>query len=280
MDVLRLIYQIPVIREFQSFSCANIPADDAPVLKVSIKFAVELFKRDNVRPLRRRLIIALVQSLNTTLTDEQSKKANPPTSVSVLAFCNKNALIHSTVEIPIHSGLLDIPPAILHVIDLDTNAPPTANRRTVLYLHGGGYINSPSPVGQLGMALETAKAARARYLFILEYSLAPKVLYPGQTVQAVAALQILCAKSGSDIASDVVATGGSANDLVRKFDGPAAVEDLILIGDSAGGPSCAELASSSQVSLPLCTSYQTYETYSRGCHAIAMGHDLVRRAVI
>lgn len=196
---------------------------------------MQIFKRDNVRPLGRRLIVAFVQSMSSTIGYEQQRRTTPPTAAGVRLFAKGKSIPHSTIEIPINSSDLKIPPAVIHVLDLNPDAAPGSSRRAIFYLHGGGYVVPPSAPGQVGMALEMAKTAKARYLLVLEYGLAPEVAYPGQLVQAAAALKVLCAKACSDVAKDVTGSDGAAEELVSKFDGPSIAEDLVLIGDSAGG---------------------------------------------
>jgi acetyl esterase/lipase len=205
-------------------------------LKFSLKAASNIIKQDDVRPLRRRLAVALIQSLSDTLSETQLNGLNLPTSTGIKTFCQKNSLTHSTITIPIKYAEfgIPIPPAILHVIDLTSLGAERENRRSVLYLHGGGYVNSPSPIGQLGMALEMAQAAQVRYLIILEYGLAPQLRYPGQLVQVIAALQVLCASSLANANCHVSATKAIGKDLLAGPRSPLAA-DLILAGDCAGG---------------------------------------------
>lgn len=62
---------------------------------------------------------------------------------------------------------------------------------TVLYFHGGGYVNPMRAVGHTPFVLSCAKACKAKEVVFLEYALAPEHPYPAQLIHAVAALRYL-----------------------------------------------------------------------------------------
>ena len=80
--------------------------------------------------------------------------------------------------------------------------------RTVLYLHGGGYVFG-SPKSHRGLTFELARKARAE-VFSLDYRLAPEHPYPAAVDDALAAYQALL-EAGRD------------------------PEAMVVGGDSAGG---------------------------------------------
>jgi acetyl esterase/lipase len=85
---------------------------------------------------------------------------------------------------------LEVPTAYLHIIDLSATGrllKPEDDSQAVLYFHGGGYA-APMRVEQLQMAILIASKSKSRHVVVLEYSLTPEVPYPGQLVQAKAAL--------------------------------------------------------------------------------------------
>ncbi|KAL1836184.1 hypothetical protein VTJ49DRAFT_5465 [Mycothermus thermophilus] len=86
---------------------------------------------------------------------------------------------------------------------------------TVLYIHGGGYVNPLRGPAHMPFIMECATACGARNVVILEYGLAPEHPYPAQLVHCVAALRHL-----------LQPTAPGMN--LRP-------EDVVLAGDSAGG---------------------------------------------
>jgi epsilon-lactone hydrolase len=72
--------------------------------------------------------------------------------------------------------------------------PGAAARRTVLYLHGGGYVVG-APKDYRGMVSHIARAAQAQAL-TLDYRLAPENPHPAAVEDAVAAYRWLLANGG------------------------------------------------------------------------------------
>jgi acetyl esterase/lipase len=201
-------------------------------MKFALAAAKAICTKDPIRPLARRLAVALLKAASSTLTDEQSRGRSPPTNVAVQRFCKKYKLGEpSSITIPVIARDLDVPPAVIHVIDTGASSEETINSRAIFYLHGGGYVHYPSPVGQLPLLLEAQKARPSRFLLVLQYGVAPGLLYPGQLVQAAAAIQLLCGDSTMSAPQAAVTFGHGAKALLARKSSLR----LTLLGDSAGG---------------------------------------------
>ncbi|KAL2158089.1 hypothetical protein VTH06DRAFT_4657 [Thermothelomyces fergusii] len=100
--------------------------------------------------------------------------------------------------------------------------PSTTERapgRTLLYFHGGGFVNPLREIVHMPFIMQCAEACHARQAVILEYALAPEHPYPAQLVQSVTTLHYLLGE-------------------MRLYP-----QDLVLAGDSAGGQLVAALLS-------------------------------------
>jgi epsilon-lactone hydrolase len=94
------------------------------------------------------------------------------------------------------------PPADVKIQSVDAGGisaewvipPGAAARRTVLYLHGGGYVVG-APKDYRGMVSHIARAAQAQAL-TLDYRLAPENPHPAAVEDAVAAYRWLLANGG------------------------------------------------------------------------------------
>lgn len=85
-------------------------------------------------------------------------------------------------------------------------AAGTAAARTILYLHGGGYVIG-SPATHRGLAERLSKAAGARVL-VVDYRLAPEHPFPAAVEDATAAYRWLLASGVT--AGDIAVAGDSA----------------------------------------------------------------------
>ncbi len=112
------------------------------------------------------------------------------------------------------SSELNIPPPTLHLV-----TPPDApsDGPTLLYFHGGGFVNPLRAAAHMPFILGSAAVLKAARVVILEYDLAPEHPYPAQLAQCVAALSYL------------------VNDL------STSPNNIVLAGDSAGGQLVAAL---------------------------------------
>ncbi len=136
---------------------------------------------------------------------------------AILQHCDKHNIAHRIVTIDdamrASSGAsrsARAPPATLHLLTppgpgQDENAP------TLLYFHGGGFVNPLRGAAHMPFIMRCAASCRAKQVAILEYSLAPEHPYPAQLIQCVAALRYLLQEMHMGL------------------------EDIVLAGDSAGG---------------------------------------------
>jgi acetyl esterase/lipase len=138
-------------------------------------------------------------------THKEQRFMSPPTGEAIIEYCNKHDLKLESTRLEVGRGL---PAATVHEVRLGAQPKQGA---ALLYVHGGGYINAIAGMAMIPLALECAKSARADTLFFLEYTLAPELRYPGQLVQASAAVNFLLGDRGIK------------------------PEDLVIGGESAGG---------------------------------------------
>ncbi|PGH15041.1 hypothetical protein AJ79_02723 [Helicocarpus griseus UAMH5409] len=137
-----------------------------------------------------------------------------PSGKAIECYCAKHGIPYKAVTLektPDESkdaSRLPVPPAALHFV---TPPSATANGPTMLYFHGGGYVNPLRSAGHLPFVLRCAAACKAKEVVFLEYALAPEHQYPAQLVQAVATLRYFL------------------HDLSMR------AEDIVIAGDSAGG---------------------------------------------
>ena len=152
-------------------------------------------------PAKRILVISFMKRLRG-LSFEQRRFLFEPSGQAIATFSKSGKL--ATMPMPIDCGKA-APEATLYLIRCNTGV----DEKVLLFLHGGGYVNSLSAPGHMTFALRCAGAAQAGSVAMLEYTLAPELRYPGQLVQAAAAL----------------------NKLLETYE-PG---KIILGGDSAGG---------------------------------------------
>ncbi|KAK4195146.1 Alpha/Beta hydrolase protein [Triangularia verruculosa] len=135
------------------------------------------------------------------------------TGTTIRDYCSKHNITHRTITLPVSAtDIYDeiLPPGVLHVLTLQSDE---AAAPTLLYFHGGGFVN-PLRTPHMPFIVSCGHAARAKQIIILEYSLAPEHPYPSQLIQCVASVSHLMSESsGLGIPS----------------------KDIILAGDSAGG---------------------------------------------
>lgn len=180
---------------------------------------------------RQQLLVAFLQAARGTLNQRYTfaQSRLQLTGVAVKKYCDTHKLTHTAVNVAAHSETTasvtgeDSSPSItvtLHVVT-PTDAP--ALGPTLVYTHGGGYLNPLQAAGHMPFALSCAAACGARRLVIVEYALTTEHVYPAQLVQMVAAVKHL-------LQHGTVAEGGALQP-----------DDLVLAGDSAGGHLIASL---------------------------------------
>ncbi|KKZ66014.1 hypothetical protein EMCG_08236 [[Emmonsia] crescens] len=163
---------------------------------------------------RQKLALAVLQVQRATFPTKQltSNLRNSLTGSAIEGYCTKHKIPYKTItDIPTESKTgsgVPVPPSILHFV---TPISATADGPTLLYFHGGGYVNPLRAAGHMPFVLRCAAACKAKEVIFLEYALAPEHQYPAQLIQAVAALRYLL------------------NELSLR------AEDIIIAGDSAGG---------------------------------------------
>ncbi|GJN69423.1 hypothetical protein PLICBS_003471 [Purpureocillium lilacinum] len=186
---------------------------------------------------RQKLAISNLQSLRRSLNPRQlfALSRAQLTGEAVKAYCHARGLPYTAITVPLPEkapggDTVDVPPPVLHVVT-PANAP--ARGPTLLYAHGGGYLNPIRPQGHIPLALRCAAACGARSVVFIEYSLSSEHAYPAQLVQMVAAVKHLLHRGAVGAGAD----GGPGSDV----DGTIKPGDLVLAGDSAGGHLIASL---------------------------------------
>jgi len=163
---------------------------------------------------KQNVALAFMKTSRATFSPDMmhATARKTPTRIAIQQYCEKKGISHEikTLEHSSSSSLNDvkIPPPVKHFV-----TPPSApsDGPTLLYFHGGGYVNPLRAIGHMPFILRLAEAAKAKKVVLLEYALAPEHTYPTQLVQAVAGLRHLLE------------------------DHQLKPEEIIIGGDSAGG---------------------------------------------
>jgi acetyl esterase/lipase len=137
------------------------------------------------------------------------------TGEAILRHCDKHNIPHRIVTLDATNTSdraveASIPAPTLHFLT-PPSAPANETGSTLVYFHGGGFVNPLRGAAHMPFIMRCAGACRAKQVVILEYALAPEHPYPAQLVQCVATLRYLLDEMG-----------------LRP-------DDLVLAGDSAGG---------------------------------------------
>ncbi|KAH7625353.1 Alpha/Beta hydrolase protein [Sordaria sp. MPI-SDFR-AT-0083] len=197
-----------------------------------------LFNRNPNLHWRQNLALAYLKMSRATFSAKtlHLQARRTPTGKAIKSYIHQRRIAYSTVTVPLthnapsissFSTDLDdprlslkknVPDPVLHFltpVPLYVNrhaARSTSNRKTtLLYFHGGGYVNPLRGMGHMPFILSLYKACGAKQTVVLEYALAPEHPYPAQLMQAVATLRYL---------------------LTDMLLSPS---DIVLAGDSAGG---------------------------------------------
>ncbi|KAJ4389861.1 hypothetical protein N0V93_007333 [Gnomoniopsis smithogilvyi] len=118
------------------------------------------------------------------------------TGEAIKLYCAAHGLTHQSTLVKNDDGF---PPATLHFVDCEL----TRNGPILLYFHGGGFI---VPLNSPAYAVSLARTAGAS-LVLLEYTLAPECVYPGQLSQSIAALRLILQHRNP---SEIIIAGESA----------------------------------------------------------------------
>ncbi|KAM3507838.1 hypothetical protein MY11210_006975 [Beauveria gryllotalpidicola] len=179
---------------------------------------------------RQKLSISLLQALRETLNPRHTfaHSRQRLTGAAVRDYCRDHGLEYAsiTVQLPEHTSGNGAPARVpcptLHLVT-PANAPPDGP--TLLYVHGGGYLNPLQAPGHMPFALQCAASCAATRVIVIEYALSSEHAYPAQLIQMVAAVKYLFHQ----------AIPGTA------IDAGLQPENLIIAGDSAGGHLIASL---------------------------------------
>ncbi|UNI13649.1 hypothetical protein JDV02_000372 [Purpureocillium takamizusanense] len=194
---------------------------------------------------RQKLAISHIQSLRRSLNPRQLFALSRArlTGEAIRAYCHARGLPYAAVAVTLqpeeataaaspHNGggsaTVAVPPPVLHVVTLASAAPTRGP--TLLYAHGGGYLNPIQARGHVPLALRCAAACGAGRVVFIEYALSSEHGYPAQLVQMVAAVKYLLRSRGAAGADD---DDGGGADMVDG--GGIEPGELVLAGDSAGG---------------------------------------------
>lgn len=101
----------------------------------------------------------------------------------------------------------DIPAPTLHFLT-PASVNDDGSGPTLLYFHGGGFVNPLRGPAHMPFIMGCATACGAKQAAILEYSLAPEHPYPAQLVQCIAALRYLLGEMS--LRPDEVVLGGDS----------------------------------------------------------------------
>jgi acetyl esterase/lipase len=160
-----------------------------------------------------RLLNISIQRAKGVFSAEQRKAMAPTSGEIIAAWAGRNGVGHKRSHVVVQ-GFPDI---WLHELTLGNGEEEQGEEGTmgagkdVFYVHGGGYVNTISPVHMptAQAILQASNNDKGGRVYIPEYSLAPVHPYPAALVQVITALT-----------------------TVLKLTPPG---QLVLAGDSAGG---------------------------------------------
>ncbi|KAK4243721.1 Alpha/Beta hydrolase protein [Corynascus novoguineensis] len=165
---------------------------------------------------RQRLALTFLRAQRATLPTRYLRwlTRRISTGEAVWTYCSKHNIPHRAVTldgIAAASSFLEqgVPAPTLHFLDVP--AAERATGCTLLYFHGGGFVNPLRGAAHMPFIVRCAETCQAKQAVVLEYALAPEYPYPAQLVQCIEALRYLL------------------------YDMQLQPENLVLAGDSAGG---------------------------------------------
>lgn len=163
---------------------------------------------------RQRMALALMQAQRTTIPRGLMHRSlrRAPTGVAVRDYCAKHDIPVKVVTLDPSPTEREVgPPPTLHFV-----SPPSPRSAgpTLMYFHGGGYVNPILADGHVPFALSCATASGAREVAFVEYALAPEHRYPVQLVQAVASLRYLLEELKIRPSEIIVAGDSAGGNLV------------------------------------------------------------------
>lgn len=140
-------------------------------------------------PLKRIIGVAYLKSRSLPLRLQNYQ--NETTGETIVRYCGKHSLPHIGTTLQCEGNT---PSFTLHEIEgnaIYEHFSAGHSGPVLFYFHGGGYVRPINGKGQLPFVFDCARTANASKIWILEYTLAPDLLYPGQLVQAATALRYL-----------------------------------------------------------------------------------------
>ena len=196
------------ISSYQGSIWAPLTDINGGVLRLLVKFA---FPANKTLHWRQRLALAFIQAQRATVPSEIRRRTlrQVLTGFGIKNYCSTHGMPVKVIPLdPSDVANGSTPPPTLHVV-----IPPSApsSGPTLLYFHGGGYVNPMRAVGHVPFVLSCAAASQAKEVVFVEYSLAPEYQYPTQLIQAIASFRYLV-------------------DTLK-----VSPDDMIIGGDSAGG---------------------------------------------
>ncbi|KAK2797395.1 hypothetical protein FQN50_009196 [Emmonsiellopsis sp. PD_5] len=216
------------------------------VLRLLTSLPLKLASPTNPLHWRQTLALTYLQSQRSTFPAAQitANLRRTPTGEGIRRYCRRHGIAYKSITLPPNSST---PQTTLHSVTPPSPPPSSPSHSpssppTLLYFHGGGYVNPLRATAHMPFVLSCAAACSAREVLFLEYGLAPEHRYPTQLAQAVAALRYLFVERGLR-ADEIVMAGDSAGahlvgsvlgHLVRGCEG---VEGLGL-GEGEGFRAC------------------------------------------
>ncbi|KAK4139410.1 Alpha/Beta hydrolase protein [Dichotomopilus funicola] len=170
---------------------------------------------------RQRLAVSLLRAQRATFAPSQLRWLSRRTSTrdAIVGYSKEHGLAHRIITLKTVATTdvveLDIPPPSLHFL---AHFSPTErdgdSGLTLLYFHGGGFVNPLRKAAHMPFIHRCATAGDATRVVIVEYGLAPEHPYPAQMVQCIAALRYLVDEMDLDPGKIVLGGDSAGGQLV------------------------------------------------------------------
>ncbi|KAK4182029.1 Alpha/Beta hydrolase protein [Podospora australis] len=164
-----------------------------------------LFDAHPTLHLRQRVALTFLRSQRATFPPRILRylTRRVSTGEAITAYCQANNIHHSQSAVNPPSA----PAFSIHVL-----VPSTASQLgpTLLYFHGGGFVNPLRGNAHMPFIMSAAAACQAKQVVIVEYSLAPEYAYPAQPIQCVASLHHLLSGNLNVFPQEIILAGDSA----------------------------------------------------------------------
>ncbi|KAK4164054.1 Alpha/Beta hydrolase protein [Cladorrhinum sp. PSN259] len=192
-----------------------------PVIAIRTLITYLTYPKPTTLHHRQRIAVAFLQAQRKTLPWKLLcwTTTRTTTSQAITQYCSSHKIAQKIVKLD-PSSSCSIPPAILHIL---TPPPSHQTQRkdghgatcTLVYFHGGGYVNPLRSKAHMPFILNLANAAatpaagRVGQVIVVEYSLAPAFPYPTQLVQCIESIRYLMSELKID-PSEIIMAGDSA----------------------------------------------------------------------